>query len=93
MSQQDIQCAISYEDTVSLSLSTSLLFHYPTPSFARLPVSLTLSLDIFSATVSCLNTISDCKLTRVPFLDYHYPSLSFGIRTMFDGDSRPLIHP
>ena len=35
-----------------MSVSTSLLFNYPTALFARLPISLTLSLSIFSGTVS-----------------------------------------
>ncbi|KAG8741579.1 ERMES complex subunit mmm1 [Ceratobasidium sp. 428] len=46
------ECNLSYIDTVSVSLSTSVLFNYPVPLFARLPVSLTLSLSLFSANVS-----------------------------------------
>ncbi|KAG8981455.1 ERMES complex subunit mmm1 [Tulasnella sp. JGI-2019a] len=46
-----IECDVLYTDDVSASLSTSVLFHYPTPSFARLPVSLTLSLSTFSAKI------------------------------------------
>lgn len=49
---------MDYVDTVSISLSTSVLFNYPFSSFARLPVSLTISLSLFSATV------------RMPFLLY-----------------------
>ncbi|KAG8897852.1 ERMES complex subunit mmm1 [Tulasnella sp. 403] len=47
-----IECEITYADNVSWSLSTSVLFHYPTPSFARLPVSLTMSLEVFTAKVT-----------------------------------------
>lgn len=43
---------MSYADTISLSLSTSVLFNYPFASFARLPVSLTISLSHFSSSVS-----------------------------------------
>lgn len=39
-------------DTISLSLSTSYLFNYPTASFARLPISLTISLSQFKSSVS-----------------------------------------
>ncbi|KAB5593610.1 Maintenance of mitochondrial morphology protein 1 [Ceratobasidium theobromae] len=46
------ECNLSYIDTVSVSLSTSVLFNYPVPLFARLPVSLTLSLSLFSANVT-----------------------------------------
>lgn len=38
-------------DTLSLSLSTSYLFNYPTASFARLPISLTISLSQFKSSV------------------------------------------
>ncbi|KAF8314261.1 hypothetical protein DL93DRAFT_2137021 [Clavulina sp. PMI_390] len=43
-----IEFDISYDDSVSLTLSTSFLFNYPTAFFARLPISITLSLSIFS---------------------------------------------
>ncbi|KAG8733437.1 ERMES complex subunit mmm1 [Ceratobasidium sp. 423] len=46
------QCNLSYIDSVSVSLSTSVLFNYPVPMFARLPVSLTLSLSLFSGNVT-----------------------------------------
>ncbi|EMD41781.1 hypothetical protein CERSUDRAFT_147088 [Gelatoporia subvermispora B] len=42
---------VSYVDSVSISLSTSVLFNYPLPSFARLPVSLTISLSLFSSSI------------------------------------------
>lgn len=40
-----------YTDTVSVSLSTSALFHHPVPFFVRLPVTLNVSLSLFAATV------------------------------------------
>jgi len=43
---------LMYTDTLSVSLSTSYLFNYPMTSFARLPVSLTISLSIFKASVT-----------------------------------------
>ncbi|OCH96509.1 maintenance of mitochondrial morphology protein 1 [Obba rivulosa] len=50
---QDLQIEfdMSYIDTISISLSTSVLFNYPFPSFARLPVSLTISLSLFSSSI------------------------------------------
>ncbi|KAF8898572.1 maintenance of mitochondrial morphology protein 1 [Infundibulicybe gibba] len=42
---------VSYVDTISLSLSTSYLFNYPMPSFARLPVSLSISLSKFRSSI------------------------------------------
>ncbi|KAI0307975.1 hypothetical protein B0F90DRAFT_1678996 [Multifurca ochricompacta] len=39
---------MTYKDDVSISLSTAYLFNYPTIGFARLPVSVTISLSAFS---------------------------------------------
>lgn len=41
----------TYTDTLSLSLSTSYLFNYPMQSFARLPISLTISLSQFKSSI------------------------------------------
>ncbi|KAF8337588.1 uncharacterized protein EI90DRAFT_3119035 [Cantharellus anzutake] len=41
-----------YTDTLSMTLSTSFLFNYPSVSFARLPISLSISLSLFSAVVT-----------------------------------------
>ncbi|KAA1471560.1 hypothetical protein DENSPDRAFT_837581 [Dentipellis sp. KUC8613] len=42
---------LTYTDTVSISLSTAYLFNYPKSAFARLPVSLTISLSLFASRV------------------------------------------
>ncbi|KAI5123634.1 hypothetical protein M0805_003448 [Coniferiporia weirii] len=42
---------MTYTDTLSVSLSTSVLFHYPVPYFVRLPVTLNVSLSLFSSPV------------------------------------------
>ncbi|KAF9515582.1 hypothetical protein BS47DRAFT_1371979 [Hydnum rufescens UP504] len=47
-----IEFDLTYTDTLSMTLSTSFLFNHPTPSFARLPISLSLSLSLFSAVVT-----------------------------------------
>jgi len=39
---------VTYKDNVSISLSTAYLFNYPTIGFARLPISVTISLSVFS---------------------------------------------
>lgn len=41
-----------YKDDVSISLSTAYLFNYPTIGFARLPISVTILLSVFSCRVS-----------------------------------------
>ncbi|PVF92466.1 hypothetical protein CPB86DRAFT_819611 [Serendipita vermifera] len=46
-----IQIDAAYTDTISLRLTTSLVFHQPVPFFARLPVSLSLMLNILKATI------------------------------------------
>lgn len=46
---------LMYTDTLSLSLSTSYLFNYPMTSFARLPVSLTITLSLFKSSVRVLS--------------------------------------
>ncbi|KJA25733.1 hypothetical protein HYPSUDRAFT_37178 [Hypholoma sublateritium FD-334 SS-4] len=48
----EIEFDASYMDTLSLSLSTSYLFNYPTASFARLPISLTISLSQFKSSIT-----------------------------------------
>ncbi|SCZ90711.1 BZ3500_MvSof-1268-A1-R1_Chr1-3g02174 [Microbotryum saponariae] len=47
-----VEFDIDYVDQVSLSISTSVLFNFPRPSFAVLPVSLGLTLERFSGTLS-----------------------------------------
>ncbi|KAF8912820.1 maintenance of mitochondrial morphology protein 1 [Gymnopilus junonius] len=51
-SPTELEFDASYTDTISLSLSTSYLFNYPTASFARLPISLTISLSQFKSSIS-----------------------------------------
>lgn len=43
---------MSYSDTISVSVSTTYLFNYPMSSFARLPVSLTISLSRFESSIT-----------------------------------------
>ncbi|KAJ7102236.1 maintenance of mitochondrial morphology protein 1 [Mycena belliarum] len=47
----EVEFEARYTDTISLALSTSYLFNYPMPSFARLPVSLTISLSLFKSSI------------------------------------------
>lgn len=66
-------------DTISLSLSTSYLFNYPTSSFARLPISLTISLSQFKSAVRpvCLYpAFSALSLTPAQQISVRPPSMS-----------------
>ncbi|KAL0950984.1 hypothetical protein HGRIS_007731 [Hohenbuehelia grisea] len=47
----ETEFSLNYTDTLSISLSTSYLFNYPMVSFARLPVSLTISLSQFKSSI------------------------------------------
>ncbi|KAJ7630637.1 maintenance of mitochondrial morphology protein 1 [Roridomyces roridus] len=47
----EVEVEVSYTDTTSIALSTAYLFNYPMPSFARLPVSLTISLSLFKSSI------------------------------------------
>ncbi|KAF8640672.1 hypothetical protein AX17_000329 [Amanita inopinata Kibby_2008] len=50
--QLENEFEVVYTDTLSVSFSTSYLFNYPMASFARLPVSLTISLSQFKSSIS-----------------------------------------
>jgi len=50
-SLQRCEFDMAYKDNVSISLSTAYLFNYPMVGFARLPVSVTISLSVFACRV------------------------------------------
>jgi len=66
---QHIDLDFTYTDTLSMALSTSLLLNYPTAQFARLPISLTLSLSILSGTVQYSLLPPRCYHSSFP--DHH----------------------
>lgn len=47
-----VEFDLNYTDTAFISLSTTVLFNYPFPGFAKLPLSLMISLELFSCKVS-----------------------------------------
>ncbi|KAJ3538507.1 hypothetical protein NM688_g6514 [Phlebia brevispora] len=49
--EPQLEVDMHYTDTLSISISTSVLFNYPFIAFARLPISLTISLSLFSSTI------------------------------------------
>ncbi|KAF9068066.1 maintenance of mitochondrial morphology protein 1 [Rhodocollybia butyracea] len=71
-----IEFDADYTDSVSVSLSTSYLFNYPMPLFARLPVSLTISLSLFKSSI----TITP------PLQNSPAPTLTFSISPTFTLD-------
>ncbi|KIM34131.1 hypothetical protein M408DRAFT_325634 [Serendipita vermifera MAFF 305830] len=48
---RQIQIEVTYVDSISVRLTTSLFFNQPVPAFARLPVSLSLALKSLKATI------------------------------------------
>ncbi|KXN89878.1 Maintenance of mitochondrial morphology protein 1 [Leucoagaricus sp. SymC.cos] len=70
---KEIEFDATYTDTLSLSLSTSYLFNYPMASFARLPISLTISLSQFKSSISVIP----------PARNSHPPVLTFSISPNF----------
>ncbi|EIN13499.1 hypothetical protein PUNSTDRAFT_129178 [Punctularia strigosozonata HHB-11173 SS5] len=57
----EVELDMVYKDSVSVALSTGVLFNYPLPSFARLPVSLTISLELFQSPVVFLPPSASVK--------------------------------
>jgi len=62
---------VMYKDDVSISLSTAYLFNYPTIGFARLPVSVTILLSLFSCRVVVIppshsSAVPTLTLTMLP---------------------------
>jgi maintenance of morphology protein 1 len=43
-----VEFDLNYTDTAFISLSTTALFNYPFPGFAKLPLSLIIALELFS---------------------------------------------
>lgn len=56
--QPKVELDLTYTDSLSISISTAVLFNYPFAAFARLPVSLTITLSLFSSSVS--GTLCGC---------------------------------
>ncbi|KAF9452617.1 maintenance of mitochondrial morphology protein 1 [Macrolepiota fuliginosa MF-IS2] len=71
--QMETEFDATYTDTISLSLSTSYLFNYPMASFARLPISLTISLSQFKSSIS----------VTPPLPNSHPPVLTLSISPNF----------
>lgn len=93
MGAQAIEFDADYTDSVSVSLSTSYLFNYPMPLFARLPVSLTISLSLFKSSVSIghleerSTTDNNAQITITPPLQNSAaPTLTFSISPTFTLD-------
>jgi maintenance of mitochondrial morphology protein 1 len=89
---QEITFDTTYQDSISVSLSTSYLFNYPITSFARLPVALTISLSMLQSKVSVSSSKQELTLIieKVsiipPSQDSPAPMLTFSISPDFHLD-------
>ncbi|KAH8100634.1 maintenance of mitochondrial morphology protein 1 [Cristinia sonorae] len=66
---ESVELDIAYSDTLSISISTAVLFNYPFASFARLPVSLTITLSLLSTSV----------LVEPPSPRVEHPTITFTV--------------
>jgi len=66
--QPQVEFDLSYTDTAFVSLSTTVLFNYPFSGFAKLPLSLIISLELFSCKVGrvSLSLAPPSRLTVFP---------------------------
>ncbi|KAG8219933.1 hypothetical protein J3R82DRAFT_932 [Butyriboletus roseoflavus] len=80
---------MSYADSISISLSTAYLFNYPMSSFARLPVSLTISLDLFESSVTIAPPSS---FAAEPVITISFPSeFTLNLKTTSLMGSRAML--
>ena len=87
--KSNVQLDITYTDAVSISLSTAYLFNYPVPSFARLPVSVTIALSLFQASI--LLTTPEPS-SPVPTLTFSLlPDFTLDIKTSSLMGSRAML--
>ncbi|KAF8446080.1 hypothetical protein L210DRAFT_3610615 [Boletus edulis BED1] len=80
---------MSYSDSISISLSTAYLFNYPMSSFARLPVSLTISLDLFESSIT---VAPPSPFSPEPALTISFPSeFTLSLKTTSLMGSRAML--
>jgi len=76
---REVEFDLTYTDTASISLSTSVLFNYPLPAFARLPLSLVISVELFSSTMSFTPPIPVATSKSLPVESDAFPALTLAI--------------
>ncbi|GAA5884520.1 hypothetical protein JCM16303_000009 [Sporobolomyces ruberrimus] len=89
-----VEVDLDYSDKVSLSLSTRVVMNFPRPRFAVLPVSLSLTLQRFSGTVTIeLPTpsvsspdSSPSKTSTLPHPPHQHPSIHLSLHPDFTLD-------
>jgi len=72
--ETQIEFDMTYKDSASISFSTSVLLNYPFPYFARLPVSLSVSLSVFSSKI----------ILTLPQPTSSMPTLTFALAPTFN---------
>ncbi|KAH7915393.1 maintenance of mitochondrial morphology protein 1 [Hygrophoropsis aurantiaca] len=84
-----IEFDMAYTDSASISISTAYLFNYPMSSFARLPISLTISLSLFESTLTLLPPSPN---SAIPTLTIALPSdFTLNLKTTSLMGSRAML--
>lgn len=71
-----VQFDLNYTDTAFISLSTTVLFNYPFPSFAKLPLSLIISLELFSCKIVFTPPKPTTSAKQPPVTSQEFPALT-----------------
>ena len=75
--QPQVEFDLNYTDTAFISLSTTVLFNYPFPGFAKLPLSLIISLELFSCKVSVTGIMLSLRSRLTALLDRLHASEAY----------------
>ncbi|KAF9651396.1 hypothetical protein BDM02DRAFT_3110846 [Thelephora ganbajun] len=74
-----VEFDLSYTDTAFISLSTTVLFNYPFPGFAKLPLSLMISLELFSCKIIFTPPKPMTSTRQPPVTSQEFPALTISI--------------
>jgi len=74
-----VEFDLNYTDTAFISLSTTALFNYPFPGFAKLPLSLMISLELFSCKIVFTPPKPTTSTKQPPVTSQEFPALTVSI--------------
>lgn len=74
-----VQFDLNYSDTAFISLSTTVLLNYPFPGFAKLPLSLIISLELFSCKILFTPPKPTTSTKQPPVTSQEFPALTISI--------------
>ncbi|KAF9778184.1 maintenance of mitochondrial morphology protein 1 [Thelephora terrestris] len=74
-----VEFDLNYTDTAFISLSTTALFNYPFPGFAKLPLSLIIALELFSCKIVFTPPKPTTSTKQPPVTSEEFPALMISI--------------